>query len=380
METREILVNGKKEMVSLLGFGCMRFPTLENGEIDEVLSTEMVMKAVDNGVNYIDTAYPYHSGKSETFVRDVIKKLNREEFFLADKLPIWDCKDKEDVERIFHEQLEKCGVEYFDFYLIHAVNKGYIQRVQDLDLLNTLEKYREQGKIRNIGFSFHDDLEAFKLWVDLYDWDFVQIQLNYMDINHQQGLQGYELLTEKGIPVIIMEPVKGGSLAKFNENIEGIFKAYDKESSIASWAFRWIGSFPNVKVILSGMSTMEQVDDNLKTFTDFKALNEEEQEIINQVRHEIQQLSKVDCTSCNYCMPCPYGVNIPANFRVYNHNSMYENNGYTKWAVGNLQQHKAFADVCVECGECLPKCPQKIEIPTRLGEFQEYLSDKEIIK
>lgn len=375
MEKRTIKVNGKNEEVSLLGFGCMRFP-MKDGEIDKELSKKMIYKALDNGVNYIDTAYPYHNGKSELFVKEVIQELDRESFFLADKLPIWDCKTKEDVDRIFHEQLEKCGVDYFDFYLIHAVNKNRIQEVKDLDLFKILEKYREQGKIRNIGFSFHDDLEAFKLWVNLYDWDFVQIQLNYMDTEHQQGMEGYDILTEKGIPVIIMEPVKGGSLAHFNETIESKFKSYNKDASVASWAFRWISSFSNVKVVLSGMSTMEQVEDNLKTFTNFIPMNEEELRIVEEVRHDIIQLSKVDCTSCNYCMPCPHGVDIPGNFRIYNNHSMYENDGYVKWTTGALKQRNATADVCIDCGECLPKCPQYIEIPTRLAEFDQYLQDK----
>ncbi len=375
MEKRKIRVNGKLEDVSLLGFGCMRFPQ-KDGEIDKELSTKMVKYAVDNGVNYIDTAYPYHGGKSELFVKEVIKNFDRESFFLADKLPIWDCHTKEDVERIFHEQLEKCGVEYFDFYLIHAVNKNRIKQVQDLDLFTILEKFRDEGKIRNIGFSFHDDLEAFKLWVDLYDWDFVQIQLNYMDIEHQQGMEGYNILTKKGIPVIIMEPVKGGSLAKFNDRIESKLKNHNNDVSIASWAFRWVGSLPNVKVILSGMSTMEQVEDNVKTFADFKPMEEEELNLVKEVRKDILDLSKVECTSCNYCMPCPHGVDIPRNFRVYNNHSMYENDRYVRWVVGEMHKEGVSAEVCIECGECLPKCPQFIEIPTRLGEYDQYLDDK----
>lgn len=374
MEKRMIKVNGKTEEVSLLGFGCMRFP-MKDGQIDKELSKKMMLYAVENGVNYIDTAYPYHGGNSELFVAEVIQELDRERFFLADKLPIWDCHTKEDVDRIFHEQLQKCGVDYFDFYLIHAVNKGRIQQIQDLDLLSTLEQYKKEGKIRNIGFSFHDDLEAFKLWVDLYPWDFVQIQLNYMDINHQQGMTGYDMLTERDIPVIIMEPVKGGSLAKFNPVVEQKLLDYHPDKSIASWAFRWVASLPNVKVILSGMSTFEQVEDNINTFKNFKPLNPEEQQIITETRNELLNLTMVDCTSCNYCMPCPHGVNIPGNFRVYNHHSMYKNDGYVNWVVGNMKNEGSFADQCIDCGECLPKCPQFIEIPTQLAEFDQYLKD-----
>jgi len=374
MEKRKIKIDNQLEDVSLLGFGCMRFPTI-NGEIDKKLSKEMIYYAVENGVNYIDTAYPYHNGKSETFVKEVIEVLDRKSFYLADKLPIWEIETKEDVNRVFHEQLDKCGVDYFDFYLIHAVNRKTIEKVEKLGLFTILEQYRNEGKIKNIGFSFHDDLEAFKLWANLYNWDFCQIQLNYMDIDHQQGMEGYNILTEKGIPVIIMEPVKGGRLAKFNEDIEKKFKTYNSDASIASWAFRWVGSLPNVKVILSGMSTMEQVEDNIKTFSDFKVLNKEEEVIINEIRKDIISLSKVDCTSCNYCMPCPHGVNIPANFRLYNDHAMYKNDGATKWFIGNMVKNNSLADNCIDCGECLPKCPQFIEIPTMLEEFNQYLQE-----
>ncbi len=374
MEKRKILVSKVEKEVSLLGFGCMRFP-MKDGEVDVQEAKKMIDYAVSKGVNYIDTAYPYHGGKSELIVRDIIKDYDREKFYLADKLPIWEVKSVEDVSRLFHEQLEKTGVDYFDFYLVHAVNRGHIQTLTDFKILEELERFRSEGKIRNIGFSFHDDLEAFKLWVEIYDWDFVQIQLNYMDTEHQQGITGYEILTEKGIPVIIMEPVKGGSLVKYNERIEKLFTDYNPDDSIASWGFRWVGSLPNVKVILSGMSTFEQVEDNIKTFSQFKPLNETELNIINQVKKQVLALSKVDCTSCNYCMPCPHGVNIPANFRIFNSHSMYQQDGHTKWAYGNLEKSLASADLCIECGECLSKCPQFIEIPTQLSNFVEYLKD-----
>jgi predicted aldo/keto reductase-like oxidoreductase len=377
MERRHF--KGINSEVSLLGFGCMRFPTLENGEVDFNESKKMVDYAVSKGVNYIDTAYPYHGGKSELIVRDIIKDYDRDKFFLANKLPLWDCKDNNDIDRIFHEQLVKCGVDYFDFYLIHAVNKERYTQVQELKVIEQLERYRAEGKIRNIGFSFHDDLPTFIKWVDLYDWDFVQIQLNYMDIHHQQGIKGYNILTEKGIPVIVMEPVKGGSLAKFNPDVEQLLKDKNKEASIASWAFRWVGTLPNVRTILSGMTTMEQVEDNINTFYDFNPLNEDELKLMGEVRNKLLDLSKVDCTSCNYCMPCPHGVDIPGNFRIFNHHSMYKNDKYTNWAYSNLEKKDASGDVCVDCGECLPKCPQQIEIPTDLGNMQRYLKDNGLV-
>ena len=197
MEKRKI--KGLKTDVSLLGFGCMRFPLLENGEVHIEEAKRMVDYAISKGVNYIDTAYPYHGGKSELIVRDIIKDYDRDTFYLANKLPLWECKDNNDIDRIFHEQLKKCGVDYFDFYLIHAVNKERYTQVQELKVIEQLEGYRKEGKIRKLGFSFHDDLDTFKKWVDLHDWDFCQIQLNYMDVEHQQGIEGYNILTEKVI-------------------------------------------------------------------------------------------------------------------------------------------------------------------------------------
>ena len=364
---------------SLLGFGCMRFPEID-GEIDKKEAKRMMDYAYSKGVNYFDTAYPYHGGKSEIVVGEIIKHYNRETFYLADKLPHWDCKKEEDIDRIFHEQLEKCGVDYFDFYLIHAVNKEAMTKIEEFKVLEKLEKYKKEGKLHRIGFSFHDDLDAFKKWVDFYPWDFVQIQLNYMDIDHQQGIEGYKILTDKGIPVIIMEPVKGGGLVKYNDEIEKLFSDYNDKSSIASWAFRWVGSLPNVKIILSGMSTMEQVEDNIKTFSNFEILNDDEQEIIKEARKRILKLSKVDCTSCNYCMPCPHDVDIPGNFRLYNAYSMYENVRYIKWAYGMLEKGNKSAELCIDCGECLPKCPQQIEIPTSLENMRGYFKENGIIK
>lgn len=371
MKMRRILVGGKEKQVSLLGFGCMRFP-MKDDKVDMELTQKMVNYAMDKGVNYIDTAYPYHGGQSELIVKELLKDKPRSSYFLADKLPLWECKTQEDVLRIFHEQLEKTGVEYFDFYLIHAVNKERYQQTLDLNVIEILEKLREEGKIRNIGFSFHDDLDSFKKWVELYNWDFVQIQLNYMDIDHQQGIEGYKILREKNIPVIIMEPVKGGSLAMFNERVEQ--KLLDKRpnESIASWAFRYVGSFSNVKVILSGMSDFDQVKDNIKTFANFEPLSEVESKLIKEVRNDLLKLEEVPCTSCNYCMPCPHGVNIPGNFRTFNAYSMYQNEEKAKGSYKHLSKEDADASMCIDCGECLPKCPQKIEIPTELDRMNGY--------
>ena len=373
MEYRKMIINKQEKDVSLLGFGCMRFPTLEDGEVDIQQVKEMIHYALDHGVNYIDTAWPYHGGKSELIIKEVLKDVPRETYYLADKIPLWECETMEDVEKIFYAQLEKTGVDYFDFYLIHAVNESRMKQIKSLKLLPKLEEFRAQGKIKNLGFSFHDSLPVFKKMVDLYDWDFCQIQLNYMDVHHQQGKRGYDILAEKGIPVIVMEPVKGGSLAHFSDDIEHMFKSIKPNVSVASWAFRWVGSLPNVKVILSGMSNFEQVKDNIKTFSHFEPLDDKEQKLIVKVRKAIKDKRMVACTACRYCMPCEHGVDIPSNFITFNYHAMYQNDDHTKWMMRNLKEHEAFADACIGCEECISKCPQHIDIPRELENFRAYV-------
>ncbi|XMB67840.1 aldo/keto reductase [Mycoplasmatota bacterium zrk1] len=351
---------------SLLGFGCMRFPQTDDGKIDEDKSLEMLDLAISNGVNYLDTAWPYHNNTSEEFVGRVLKKYDRESLFIATKLPLWECKKIEDVEAIFNKQLKKLDIDYIDFYLIHAVSQDRINDLKEYKVMETLSKLRDEGKIKYIGFSFHDDLDAFKLWVDLWEWDFVQIQLNYMDIDHQQGIEGYHLLVEKGIPCIVMEPVKGGKLASFRNDIEGLFKNVHPERSIASWAFRWVASLENVKVILSGMSTLEQVKDNIDTFSNFEKMNEKEFEVIDTVSKTLNDLQLVSCTNCKYCMPCEFGVDIPRNLNLRNSYNMYNDEVGASWMTNMLNKKEAFANICTNCSICVDKCPQMINIPREL--------------
>ncbi len=365
---------------SLLGFGCMRFPMTEDEKIDEIVAEEMLDKAIAEGVNYIDTAYPYHGGDSETFVGKVLKKYDRNSFYLATKLPVWLVKTAEDVERYFNEQLTKLQTDYIDFYLLHNIGIEDWNRFKALGGVERLEELKAQGKIRYIGYSCHDSYEGFAEVLNDYDWDFCQIQFNYMDTEEQAGMKGYELTVEKQIPLIVMEPVKGGTLAGFADDITEKFHAMDAEASVASFALRWVGSFPNVKVILSGMSTMEQVEDNLKTFGSFKPLSETEKAGINHIVADLKSRMKNGCTGCRYCMPCPFGVDIPATFKAWNNYYMYENYNIVAWnwetAIGEEHQPKN----CVKCGKCEAACPQKISIREDLVKAQTDLDRKEMIR
>lgn len=363
---------------SLLGFGCMRFPVLENGEINEPEAERMLDKAIAEGVNYIDTAYPYHEGKSEIVTGKILKKYDRDSFYLATKLPLWQINSLEDVDRIFGEQLTKLQTDYVDFYLMHAMNKERWDAMRKLGVVERLEQIKAEGRIRYLGFSFHDSYEAFEEIINAREWDFCQIQLNYMDVEEQAGLKGYELAASKNVPVIVMEPVKGGSLAAFAEDIMEKFRAADAQASAASFALRWVGSLPGVKVILSGMSTMGQVEDNLKTFGCFKPLSGEEQKMMKEVRDTLKSRVQNGCTACRYCMPCPAGVDISGCFGVWNTYHMYQNYNMVKRRWEDELGEQKQAKNCVKCGKCEQACPQKLSIRKDLERAQADLDKKEM--
>ncbi len=364
---------------SLLGFGCMRFPTTADGKIDEAEAQAMLDRAIAEGVNYIDTAYPYHNGESEPFVGRALQKYDRRSFYLATKLPAWLVKSREDAERYFEEQLRRLQTDYIDFYLLHAMSGESYRKMMELGVVAYCEKLKEEGRIRYFGFSFHDSYEAFAEILGSRDWDFCQIQLNYMDAEEQAGMRGYRLAEEKGVPLVIMEPVKGGSLAVFADDITEKLRALDHEASTASFALRWVGSLPNVKVILSGMSTMEQVEDNLKTFSEFKPLSGREASVIEEIVDMIKGRVQNGCTGCRYCMPCPAGVNIPECFSVWNTYHMYQNYNMVKWKWENGIGEAAQAKNCIKCGKCEALCPQKLSIREDLARAQADLDKKEMI-
>ncbi|MCR5001275.1 MAG: aldo/keto reductase [Lachnospiraceae bacterium] len=350
-----------------LGFGLMRLPETD-GVIDHGHVCRMVDKYMKAGMNYFDTAYIYHGGKSETAARDaLVKRYPRDSFMLATKLPAWETKSEADVQRIFDHQLEKAGVDYFDFYLLHSIEEG--------NNYDTYEKYncfswglkmKKEGRIRHFGFSFHGSPELLTEVLDKHpEVEFVQIQLNYLDrtnpVVRSQAL--YEILHERNIPIIVMEPVRGGMLADLGEEINTKFRVARPEKSVASWALRFVASLPGVMTVLSGMSSEEQMDDNIATFTDFEPISDEELKIINEVTGEVLAIPQIGCTACKYCCDgCPKKISIPDVFRTINTLRRYPDDWRSKNFYSGLIQRSGKASDCIACGQCEMVCPQHLPI------------------
>ncbi len=349
---------------SLLGFGCMRFPINADGTINEAESFKMLDLAYDRGVNYYDTAYFYHDYTSEIVLGKWIKTKNRDSLYLATKSPVHLVESVDDFDRFFNEQLQKLQVEYFDYYLLHAMNKDKFKKAVDLDLFSRLDDLKAKGLIKRVGFSFHDDYAAFEEIINHYDWDFCQIQFNYMDTDVQAGTKGYELAKSKNIPVCVMEPVKGGQLANVPVEIKEVFHAAHPDWSDASWALRFVASHDNVYAVLSGMSTYDQVIDNLNTFDTFEMFTEEEYNVVSKAKALFDARVQVPCTGCRYCMPCPFGVNIPRNFSILNTAHIYNQIENGKNTYKNMKEGQA--SLCQKCGLCVTQCPQHIQIPDAL--------------
>ena len=358
--------------VSLLGMGCMRLPKVdpEKEDIDYEKAQEIIDYAYANGVNYFDTAYGYHGGQSELFVGQALKKYPRESFFLASKMPIWCVKEKGDVERIFNEQLQRCQTDYFDFYLFHSQNAANFQKCQEFGVYEFLSQMKAEGKIRRLGFSFHDTPEVLRHICDTYPWDFAQIQLNYLDWEMQDAKTQYQILNDREIPVIVMEPVRGGVLASPCEAADILFREERPDKSVASWAIRFAASLPGVLTVLSGMSNMEQVRDNVDTMTRFEPLTDREREVINEALEAYRKKDTVPCTGCRYCMDCPFGVDIPKMFSLYNH-YVLDRDGEDYLEAYEAQPESQRADQCQACGACMEKCPQHIRIPDQMVTIRE---------
>lgn len=351
--------------VSVLGFGAMRLPTLgTESQIDEPKAIEMIRYAIDHGVNYVDTAYGYHGGQSEIVVGKALKDGYRDKTYLATKLPVWFVNKKEDMDRLLNEQLKKLDTDHIDFYLLHALNKDSWQKMYNLGAIEWGERMKEKGLIRYFGFSFHDDLETFKKIIDAHDWDFCQIQYNYMDIDYQAGKEGLEYAGKKGIGVIVMEPLRGGRLARPPKDVMELMEKYPTKRSPVELALLWVWNHKEVSLALSGMSTLDQVKENLEIAdkAEVNILSKEDLEFIEKLRLAFLGRKAIDCTQCRYCMPCPYGVDIPRNFYIYNEGVRYDDWGAPRWEYNNAMKPEERAGNCKKCGECETKCPQGLAI------------------
>ena len=364
---------------SALGFGAMRLPVVnkDQANIDEPVAIDMIRTAIDNGVNYVDTAYPYHQGNSEKLVARALSDGYRDKVRLATKSPVWNVKKTEDFDRYLDEQLEKLQTPYIDFYLFHGLNKQRWPGLKEINILQAAEKAIADGRIKYLGFSFHDDCETFKGIVDDYDnWTFAQIQYNYMDTEYQAGTEGLKYAADKGIAMVIMEPIRGGQLAK--KPPEAVAKVWETALSSrtpAEWALQWIWNQPEVSVVLSGMTTMQHVTENLESAhrSGIGYLTEEEVALVEKAVEAYQSVSPVPCTKCQYCMPCPNGVNIPGVFSLYNDAVMYNDTPRARIFYQMRLTPEQQAHNCVACGECLEKCPQEIEIIEWLEKADELL-------
>lgn len=348
--------------ISALGFGAMRMPTIEkDGKrlIDEPAAINMIRHAIDEGVNYVDTAYPYHDRQSEIVVGKALQDGYREKTHIATKSPVWMINKEEDFEKLLDEQLHKLQVDYIDFYLLHALDKSrFNDIVLKYDLINKMIEMKEKGKIKYMGFSFHDSLDTFKEIIDSTDqWDFCQIQFNYIDITHQAGLEGLEYAAKKGIPVVIMEPLLGGKLANLPKNVKDVL---DPKKDPVEWALDFLWDRPEVALLLSGMSAPQQLNDNLvyANRSSIGMLNDQDKKMLAEAKKIYDTMALVSCTKCRYCLPCPSGLMIPDIFESYN---MSVSSGMKK-AKEVYEDFDVNASDCVKCRACEAECPQHIVI------------------
>lgn len=350
--------------VSVIGFGAMRLPQ-KDGEPDIEKTQEMIDYAMEHGINYYDTAWFYHGGKSELAVGEVMKKYPRDSYYLADKMPLRILKDKSEVIPTFEEQLKKCRTDYFDFYLAHNINKREWEILKECNVYEQLLQKKKEGKIKYFGFSIHDTPDLLEEVVNTYKWDFVQLPINPIDWKALDSKRQYEIATNAGLPVVVMNPLKGGQLSTLNEKAVEILKNANPDVSPSSWSLRYSASLPNVFVVLSGMTELEHVTDNVKTFTNFKPLDEKEQKVLDAAIAAYNASGAISCTYCQYCTGCPVGIDIPKNFLMYNQYKSTNRKDRFTLAYESIKEENR-ADKCINCGICKTKCPQKLDIPELL--------------
>ena len=365
--------------LSALGMGAMRLPVMsgDDSKIDESAAADMVDYAMDKGINYYDTAWGYHNGNSELVMGRALSRYPRDSFYLADKFPGYDLSNMDKVRDIFPKQLEKCGVEYFDFYLFHNVCDLNIDAYLDpkYGIFDYLKEQKELGRIRHLGFSIHGGMDVLRRFLDAYgdSMEFCQIQLNYLDWSFQDAKSKVELLNERGIPIWVMEPLRGGRLATLGAESEAVLKAFRPDESVPAWAFRYLQSIPGVTVILSGMSDMSQLQENIGTFQEYKPLGDEEMRAITSIADKMVSQKILPCTACHYCVShCPQGLDIPKLLSLYNEHSFTKGGFIAPMAMDALPNDKK-PSACIGCRSCEAVCPQQIKISEAMADFSQKL-------
>ena len=367
--------------VSALGFGCMRLPTEgSHANIDEAEAIRMLHVAIDHGLNYVDTAYPYHEGTSETLVGKALEGGYRNKVRLATKLPCWEVRDSSDFDRLLNEQCKKLNIEYIDFYLLHSLTGESWPKMRNLGVLDWLESVQTGGRIGKVGFSFHDNFQVFKEIIDAYSgWNLCQIQYNYMDVENQAGEKGLKYAAAKGLAIVIMEGLLGGYLVNPPAEVQCLWDSHPKQRSCVDWAFQWLWNQPEVSLVLSGMSTMTHVKENLESAnrSGVNCLTENELQLFSQIQVRHQQHGFIGCTGCQYCLPCPQNVAIPEILSTYNQFYRYRGAPTQQETIIKSYReqiaHNQGPSNCVQCNSCLQKCPQGLPIPQLLARSTRYL-------
>lgn len=363
--------------LSILGFGCMRLPQKwgqpGSGAIDEERATRQIRYAIDQGVNYIDTAMFYHNGKSEIFLGSALASGYREKVNIATKLPPYWVKIRADMDKLLDIQLDRLKTDHIDYYLMHGLNGPAWNKMVDLGVADFLDSAKRDGRIRYAGFSFHGDRDSFKAIVEGYDWEFCQIQYNFLDQQHQAGTEGLKYAAAKGLGVVVMEPLRGGTLTKKLKALDTVWDQADKKRTQAEWALRWVWNHPEVTVVLSGMNDEKHIEENIRIANEAypDSLSDKELDLVSKAEETYRKLMKAGCTGCRYCMPCPSGVDIPASFEQYNRMKVFDDKlfalfWYISMAAGTLNSAPSLASMCKECGQCVELCPQHLPIPDLL--------------